>query len=83
MIPIKYCSGCYNNYYNGGHSLDGICWSRKSGKIVWRIMIGMWESPPYLNKIKKRMASCWHGIGNQRNIAVKPEAIGIDGYWKR
>lgn len=45
-------------------------------------MVGMWENPPYLNKKKRRVASCWHGIGNQRNIAVKPEAIGIDGYWK-
>ena len=45
-------------------------------------MIGMWEAPPYLNKKKCRVASCWHGNGNNRQIAVRPEAIGIDGYWK-
>lgn len=84
MIPIKYCSGCHDNYYNSPSTSGSgdYCWSRKSGKIVWRIMVGMWENPPYLNKKKRRMASCWHGIGNQRNIAVKPKAIGTDGYWK-
>jgi len=76
MISQNYCVGCHDNFYNPG------CWSKKSGKIVWRIMIGMWEAPPYINKKKKRVASCWHGIGNQRDIAVKPEAIGSDGYWK-
>lgn len=76
MIQEKYCSGCYDNYYNPN------CWSKKSGKVVWRIMIGMWEAPPYLHKKKVRVVSCWHGSGNNRNIAVKPEAIGIDGYWK-
>ncbi len=76
MIKDKYCIGCHDNYYNPG------CWSRKTRKIVWRIMIGMWESPPYLNKKKSRVASCWHGIGNQRNIAVNPKAIGMDGYWR-
>ena len=82
MLDIKYCSGCHENFYNSGNSIEGICWSRKSGKVVWRIMVGMWENPPYLNKKKVRVASCWHGSGNQRQIAVKPEAIGTDGYWK-
>lgn len=82
MIDLKYCSGCHDNYYNGGHSLDGICWSRKTGKIVWRIMINMWEAPPYKNKKKRRVASCWHGSGNQRDIAVDPKALDLSGYWK-
>ena len=83
MINIKHCSGCYENFYNSNHSLDGICWSRKSGKMVWRIPIGMWEAPPYKNKKKVRVPSCWHGQGSNRTIMVNPEAIGSDGYWKR
>jgi len=82
-MDIKYCSGCRDNFYNSNNGL-GVkeCWSFKSAKIVWRIPVGMWESPPYLHKKKKRVANCWHGEGNQRTIMVKPEAIGVDGYWK-
>jgi hypothetical protein len=76
MIKDKYCIGCHDNYYNPG------CWSKKTGKVVWRIRVGMWESPPYLHKKKIRVADCWHGSGNQRDIMVKPESIGADGYWK-
>ena len=50
--------------------------------MVWRIRVGMWENPPYLNKKKERVPDCWHGIGNQRDIFVKPEAIDSNGYWK-
>ena len=85
MIDIKYCRGCHDNYYNSqstSGSSDGLCWCRSTGKIVWRIRVGMWESPPYKNKKQERVADCWHGIGNQRDIMVKPEAIGSDGYWR-
>ena len=81
----KYCIGCHDNYYNSpstSGSSDGRCWSFKDAKTVWRISVGMWESPPYTDKKKIRVASCWHGIGSNRNIMVKPEAIGVDGYWK-
>jgi hypothetical protein len=85
MIDIKHCRGCYENYYNSSStsgSSDGMCWGRKTGKMVWRICVNMWENPPYKNKKKVRVPDCWHGIGNQRDIMVKPEAIDSNGYWK-
>jgi hypothetical protein len=85
MIDIKYCRGCYCNYYNSkatSGSSDGMCWNRKSGKIVWRIPIGIDEPPPYKNKKKVRVPSCWRGGGSNRIIMVKPEVITKDGYWK-
>ena len=76
MIDLKHCCGCYQNFYNPN------CWSRKSGKMVWRIIIGVDERPPYKGKKKKHMPSCWVGGGSNRVIAVKPESITKDGYWK-
>lgn len=80
MIKIEHCKGCHDNYYN--HSESGGCWSRGRGKMVWRIPVGMWESPPYLNKKKVKVPDCWHGSGPHRTIYVKPEALTADGYWK-
>lgn len=84
MIDRKYCSGCHDDYYNSpstSGSSDGMCWSRKSGKIVWRIPIGINESPSYKNKKKVRIPDCWHGGGSNRTLMVKPESIGADSYW--
>jgi hypothetical protein len=86
MIDIKHCRGCNDNYYNSpstSGSSDGMCWMRKSGKMVWRIPVGMWEPPPYKNKKQVRVPSCWKGIGSQRTIMVSKDEIGSDGYWKR
>lgn len=85
MTDRKYCAGCHDDYYNSpstSGSDDGMCWMRKKGKIVWRISVGLWENPPYKNKKKKRVPSCWHGIGNQRQIIVDPKVLTSDGYWK-
>ena len=76
MIDIKHCQGCHDNYYNPG------CWSRKSGTMVTRIAIGVDERPPYINKRKVKVPSCWHGGGSNRTNMVKPESITKDGYWK-
>lgn len=76
MIKLNHCSGCHNNYYNPN------CWSRKSGKLVSRIAIGVDEPPPYRNKRKIKVPSCWHGGGSNRTIMVKAESITADGYWK-
>lgn len=76
MIDLKHCAGCHDNFYNPG------CWSRKTGKMVWRIPVGMWERPPYKDKKKVRVASCWHGSGNQRTIMVHPDNLTKEGFWK-
>ena len=83
MINIKHCMNCHDNFYNNQNAKEGGCWCRKSGKMVWRIPVGMWERPPYLNKKARLIPDCWHGEGNNRTIYVKKEAIASDGYWKR
>lgn len=82
MINSKSCSGCRDNYYNSpatsGDS-TGMCWNRKSGKMVWRISVGTWEQPPYKDKKKVRVPNCWHGQGI---IMVDSKVLTCDGYWK-
>jgi hypothetical protein len=83
MIDRKDCAGCHDDYYNSSLTIpDGMCWSRKSGKMVWRIQIGIDEPPPYINKKKKKVPSCWHGGGSNRTIMVNSKNLTIDGYWK-
>ena len=85
MLDSKHCSGCHDNYYNSpstSGSSNGMCWSRKSGKMVWRIPVGLFESPPYKDKKKIHVPDCWHRFGSNKTIMVKPEAITKDGYWK-
>lgn len=73
MIDLKYCVNCYNNYYNPN------CWSRKTGKIEWQMIIRVDERPPYKHKLK-RVPSCWHG--NNQTTAIRTEVLTADGYWK-
>jgi hypothetical protein len=75
MIDSKHCVGCYNNYYNPG------CWSRKRGKMVWRIPVGVDQIPPYKQKAK-RVPSCWRGGGSVRVVMVDKNSLTKDGYWK-
>ena len=78
----KHCSGCRNNFYNGNNQLEvKECWTLKSAKMVSRIPVGHWENPPYLNKKKVQVPSCWHGEGSSRTHYVKPERIDSNGYW--
>jgi hypothetical protein len=82
MLDKKYCAGCRNNFYNGNNQYDvKQCWSRKTGKLVWRIRIGNWESPPYLNKKKFRAADCWHAESCGDHY-IDPNKISSTGYWK-
>ena len=80
----KYCNGCRDNFYNGNNQFGiGECWNFKSAKVVWRIAIGHWEKPPYTNKKKKRVASCWHGSGSNRIHYIDPDkSLTPSGYWK-
>ena len=78
MINRKHCSGCRDDFYNA----RGGCWSLESAKLVTRIPVGMWESPPYKNKKKEKVPNCWHGEGPHRTIYVDPEVLDSNGYWK-
>ena len=79
----KHCAGCRNNFYNG-NNLHGVkeCWSLKDAKREWRIPVGMQEAPPYKNKKKVKVPTCFHGDGPYRTIYVKPEVITKEGYWR-
>lgn len=79
----NYCSGCRENFYNGNNGL-GIqrCWSRDQAKVVWRIPVGHWENPPYLNKKKVQVFNCWHGEGSNRTHYIKSDSLNSQGYWK-
>ena len=73
----KHCRGCYNDYYN--YNADGGCWYREKAKLVWRMLIGVHERPPY-KKGKKRVPDCWRG---QQVTAIDPEkSLDKNGYWK-
>ena len=78
-----FCNGCRNDFYNDKNPY-GIkeCWSLKTAKVVWRIPVGHWEDPPYLNKKKVQVANCWQGEGSNRTHYVEPERITPEGYWK-
>jgi len=79
----KHCAGCRDSFYNGNNNL-GIkeCWHLKTAKLVWRIPIGHWENPPYLNKKKVQVFDCWYGSGPNRIHYIKPETLDSRGYWK-
>ncbi len=74
MIELKNCMSCHDNFYNPN------CWSRKSGKMVWRVPVGVDEPPPYKKK-QIRVPDCWHG-GSNRIVMIKKESLRKDGYWK-
>lgn len=79
----KYCVGCGDNFYNGNNPLGVLeCWMCKDAKLVSRIIIGHWESPPYKNKKKIKVPNCYHERGNNRTHYVKPESIDSRGYWR-
>jgi len=76
------CSGCRNNFYNGNNQY-GVkeCWLLKNAKVVWRIPVGHWESPPYKKKAV-RIPDCWRGEGSNRTHYIKKEALDKQWYWK-
>jgi hypothetical protein len=73
MLNTKYCVGCKNNHYNPD------CWCRKTGKLVWKIAIGIDEPPPYIGKKSRRVPSCFIGKGI---VMISKTVLTSDGYWK-
>lgn len=80
----KHCAGCHSNFYNGRKNIGGNdCWSLKTAKMVWRIAVGHWENPPYLNKKKHHVPDCWQGEGSNRTHYIDPEKrLTPQGFWK-
>lgn len=67
---LKHCVGCHDDYYNcPGNSPDGVCWSLKSMKLVWRKQVHIDQRPPWTQK-SKLMPDCYHA---QRYVFVKPD----------
>ncbi|MDD5651708.1 MAG: hypothetical protein PHF86_15035 [Candidatus Nanoarchaeia archaeon] len=77
----KYCAGCRDNFYNGNNEFGVMkCWHLENAKVQWKIQVGVWENPPYLNKRKQRVASCYQGNGI---IFIDPaKSLRSDGYWR-
>jgi hypothetical protein len=80
MKTTEHCAGCRNDFYNGNNSL-GVkrCWSLDTAKLVTRIVIGIWQNPPYDTKDTRKVLNCYSPDGR---VAVKPEALTKEGYWK-
>jgi hypothetical protein len=62
----QYCSGCYNEIYNGGMAKE--CWSLEDAKMVLKKEVHIDQVPPWKQKPKK-VLSCYH---RQRYIYVEP-----------
>jgi hypothetical protein len=77
----QHCNGCRNNFYNSNNGL-GVkeCWSFEDAKIVWRIPIGNWETPPYKHKAI-RIPNCYH-TESQGTHYIKKESLDSRGCWK-
>jgi hypothetical protein len=73
----KYCSGCYNDFYND----RGGCWHLKDARLVQRIRIHRDAMPPYLAPVYKpeQTPQCWQG---QNVTAYNGDILRADGYWK-
>ena len=80
MMNVKHCSGCEDDFYNGKNPY-GVkeCWHLKSAKLIPRILIHIDQPPPYLNNKVTQLPNCYRMA---RHVAVKPEAIDRQGYWR-
>lgn len=66
----QFCATCRNNYYNQpGNSPAGECWSLDESKVVKRVMVGVWEDPPYYRSPVSTL-SCHHF--EVRDTWIKP-----------
>ena len=64
MKDKKYCSGCYNNFYNGNNDM-GIkeCWNLKDAKLKRRFAIST-STPTFRdNFYEVKLPSCYQRPG--------------------
>lgn len=56
------CRGCKNDIYNDPNnnpSKTKSCWMYKTARVKKRIIVGLWQNPPYSRKDCKPMLSCY------------------------
>ena len=70
MIDRAKCAGCRDDFYNTSElAVGGMCWSRKTGKIVKRLKVHMDQVPPWKNPVRD-YPDCYRAKGH---VMVKPE----------
>ena len=52
MKTTEHCAGCRQNFYNGNNPL-GVkrCWNLDTARLVKRIVIGVWQNPPFHQRV--------------------------------
>ena len=76
----KHCRGCRNDFYNYPPKE---CWFLTGAKLVSRIAVGHWESPPYLNKPLVKVPNCWRGEGSDRiHYIDSNKDLDSKGFWR-
>ncbi len=80
MKTSEHCGGCRQDFYNGNNQL-GVkrCWHLDTAKLVDRIVIGVWQNPPYDPKDARKVLSCYSPSGR---VCVEPKALTAEGYWR-
>ena len=71
MITKRDCIGCTNTFYSE-------CWSFKDAKMIKRIVIELFEPPPYLNKPVIMKPNCFHEGGK---VYINPSKLNKEGFW--
>lgn len=57
------CSGCRDNFYNqAGNSNTGECWMLKTARVCEKMIVGIWQNPPY-KWLPQKTLSCHHREG--------------------
>ncbi len=70
------CCGCQGEMYQNRDNYK--CWHYDTAKIVWRVPIGHWETPPYIVKCV-RIPNCYRR-GNQGTHYIEKEKFDSRGY---
>jgi hypothetical protein len=68
-MPLKFCSGCEQNFYNGNNTL-GVkeCWHREKARVILRKKVSINQRPPWKQKAEE-YPNCYQQRGY---VFVKP-----------
>lgn len=80
MKTKQMCVGCRDNFYNGNNQYGVMeCWHFPTASVEDRIIVGVNQRPPYDITATKKCLSCYKPSGS---VAVKPQALTNEGYWR-